>query len=83
MSWHIQYRDDTKDYIVWHASAALAIEAACCLMDDGYDVYGIGTGPLADAIGPVEIALICATWVRTRSSPGVQSPADMLTGQAA
>ena len=47
-----------------HPSPELAIEAACQLMDDGCDVYGMGTGPLADSIAKDEIARIYAIWVR-------------------
>lgn len=43
MTWHIQYRNDATDHIERHPSPERAIEAACCLMDEGYDVYGIGT----------------------------------------
>jgi hypothetical protein len=39
-----------------------AIEAACRLIDDGHEVYGIGTGPLTDTIGMDEIARIYALW---------------------
>ena len=82
MAWHIEYRKDAKDYIVWHASSALAIEAACCLIDEGYDVYGIGTGPLANSIGRVEIALICAVWARANSSLGVEPAIGLPEGHA-
>jgi hypothetical protein len=45
---------------------SLAIAAACRLIDGGSDVYGIGTGPLADSIERDEIAQIYARWSRTK-----------------
>ena len=51
MAWHVQYRKGTVDLIARHPSPELAIEAACRLIDDGCDVYGIGTGSLTDSIG--------------------------------
>ena len=67
MTWHVQYRKDTTNHIVRHPSPERAIEAACRLIDDGCDVYGIGTGPLADSIEREQIARIYAMWARTRS----------------
>jgi hypothetical protein len=64
MIWHVQYRRDRVDHITRHLSPEKAIEAACGLIDDGYDVYGIGTGPLTDSIGPEHIAEIYAIWAR-------------------
>ncbi len=40
--------------------------AACGLIDDGCDVYGIGTGPLSDTIGKDEMARIYAMWARAK-----------------
>jgi hypothetical protein len=39
-------------------------------MDDGGDVFGIGTGALTDSIGPGEIAKIYAMWSRARPAWG-------------
>jgi hypothetical protein len=66
MTWHVQYRKDAADHIVRHRSPEQAIEAACGLIDDGCDVYGIGTGPLTDTIGRDEIARIHALWARAK-----------------
>jgi hypothetical protein len=66
MTWHVQYRQDTVDRIVRHPNPEQAIEAACRLIDDGCDVYGIGTGPLTDSIGRDEIARIYAMWARAK-----------------
>jgi hypothetical protein len=73
MTWHVQYRIGTVDHIERHPSPERAIEAACCLIDDGFDVYGIGTGPLTDSIGKDQIARIYAMWVREKYPFGDQS----------
>jgi hypothetical protein len=44
MKWHVQYRKDATDHIERHPSPERAIESACHLIDEGYDVYGIGIG---------------------------------------
>ena len=68
MTWHIQYLRDGVDHLAWHPSPEQAIEHACRLIDDGCDVYGIGTGPLTDSIDRDQIARIHAIWVR--ANPG-------------
>jgi hypothetical protein len=71
MTWHVQYRNDTVDHIVRYPNPEQAIEAACCLIDDGCDVYGIGTGPLTDSIAKDQIARIHALWARGKYPFGV------------
>ena len=66
MTWHVQYRTDGVDNIVRHPSPEQAIEAACRLIENGNDVYGIGTGPLTDSIKGDQIARIYALWIRAR-----------------
>jgi hypothetical protein len=44
VEWHVQYRAAGIEHIVMHPSPELAIEAACRLMDEGDDVFAIGTG---------------------------------------
>ena len=51
-------------------SPETAIENACRLIDDGHDVFGIGTGALADSIEPEQIARIYAMWRRAKSPFG-------------
>ena len=58
MTWHVQYRDLAGDHTVRYATPEDAIETACRLIDDRCDVYGIGTGPLADSIEKDQIARI-------------------------
>jgi hypothetical protein len=64
MTWHVQYRGDGPDQIGEYPTPEQAIEAACILIDGGHDVFGIGTGPLTDSIGPVQIARIYALWAK-------------------
>jgi hypothetical protein len=52
--------------LLWHQSPEQALEAACRLIDDGCDVYGVGTGPLTDSIDREEIARIYAMWAREK-----------------
>ena len=73
MTWHVQYREDAADRLVRHPSPEAAIEAACRLIDDGREVYGIGTGPLTDSIARDEIARIYALWTRMKSPFGKAS----------
>jgi hypothetical protein len=64
MTWHVQYRKEESDQIGRYPTPELAIEAACRLIDDGCDVFDIGTGPLTDSIRRPEIARIYAMWAR-------------------
>ena len=71
MDWHVQFIKDGKDGIALHLSPEAAIEAACRMIDDGYDVYGIGTGPLTDSIDKDQIARIYEIWARAEHPFGV------------
>ena len=62
MEWHVQFRGSGADQVLWRKTPELAIEAACRLMDDGLDVFGIGVGDFTDSVGKVEIAKIYALW---------------------
>ncbi len=66
MDWHVQYRDAMGDRLVMFSTPERAIEAACGLIDQGHDVYGIGTGPLTDTIKKEHIERIYAMWARTQ-----------------
>jgi len=44
-----------------------AIENACRLIDEGHDVFGVGTGALTDSIEREQIARIYAMWARAKS----------------
>jgi len=71
MTWHVQYRRGAKHHVVMHPSPERAIEAACGLIDDGCDVYGIGTGPLSDCIEREDIAWIYRFWARARPARNI------------
>ena len=71
MTWYVRYRQDTGDHTVWHPSPEAAIEATCRLIDDGPDVYGIGTGSLTDSIDKNQIARIYAIWARAKYPFGI------------
>lgn len=70
MDWHVQYRRGGMDYLAMFPSAEAAIENACRLIDDSYDVFGIGTGDLTNSIEPEQIAGIYAMWARAKSPFG-------------
>jgi hypothetical protein len=74
MMWHVQYRKGATSYVARHPSPEQAIEAACHLLDDGCDVYGIGTGPLTDSIDREQIARIYAMWARVKFPFGIMPP---------
>jgi hypothetical protein len=65
--WHVQYRNHETDQVVWFSTPEEAIEIACRLIDDGCDVYGIGTSSLEDSIAKDQIARIYAIW--TKANP--------------
>jgi hypothetical protein len=66
MMWHVQYRKNTTSHVARHPSPEQALEAACRLIDDGRDVYSVGTGALTDSIDREEIARIYAMWAREK-----------------
>jgi hypothetical protein len=66
MEWHVQYRLGGKEVVRWFATPEAAIEAACRLMDDGHEVFGIGTEDLTDSISERVIAQIYDLWVRAK-----------------
>jgi hypothetical protein len=67
MPWHVQYRKDGSDRIARLPSPEAAVEAACNLIDDGCDVFGVGTGPLTDSIDRDRISHIYAIWATARN----------------
>ena len=67
---HVQYRKDEAEHIRWFPTPEEAIDAACSLIHDGGDVYGIGSGSLADLITKDQISRIYAIWVRAKLRSG-------------
>jgi hypothetical protein len=66
--WHVQYLTlDGTPAVLQFPTPELAIEQACRLLDDGLDVFGIGTGPLSDSIDRRQIVRIYEIWKRARS----------------
>jgi len=65
--WHVQYQENEAKHVAWFANPEAAIEAACDLMDDGCDVYGIGSGSLENSITKDCIARIYALWEPDKS----------------
>jgi hypothetical protein len=79
MTWSIQYRLSGADMTVQALTPEEAVRAACHLLDDGYEVCGIGTGTLTHMIGKEDIARIYALWVRAKpgnGSWGIRNGAD-------
>jgi hypothetical protein len=71
MIWHVQYRDDAIEYVMSHPNPERAIEAACLLIEHGYEVHGIATEPSTATVGRDEIARIYAVWVRAQAPFGI------------
>jgi kynurenine formamidase len=71
MTWHVQYRTGTASEVALHATPESAIEAACHLIDQGVEVFGISFGSLDDSIACDQIAAIYALWVRPRKPFGI------------
>ena len=65
--WHVQYRKHEVDHVAWYAAPEDAIEAACALIDESCDVYGIGSGSLDNSIAKDQIARIYALWSRAKA----------------
>jgi hypothetical protein len=74
MEWFVRHRKSGADQLVWQATPEHAIETACQLLDEGHDVFAIGTGSLADSIETDQIALIYDIWVRARPVSSVPHP---------
>jgi hypothetical protein len=64
MEWHVQYRSGGVEYVAWHQTPEEAIEVACRLIDDGDEVFGLGTDSLDDTLDRRQIARIYEMWVR-------------------
>jgi hypothetical protein len=63
MTWHVQFATGGGPPLVEQfPTPENAIEKACRLLDAGYDVFGIGTGPLTDSIDRLQIKRIYDLW---------------------
>ena len=72
MPWHVQYREHSAEHVLHCLTPEAAIEAACELIDQGSDVFGIGTGSLTDSISTPEIARIYDLWARAKAPFGTE-----------
>jgi hypothetical protein len=70
MEWHVQYRLAASDLVVWFPTPEEAIKAACRLLDDGHEVFSIGTEDVSDSVSARDIARIYRIG---RSFNGVQN----------
>ena len=66
MEWHVQYRTGGVSYVVWHSTPDDAIEAACHLIEEGGDVFGIGLQSPDDSIDRDQVARIYALSARSK-----------------
>jgi len=69
MTWDIRYTRGAEDYLESHPTAENAIEAACLLIDQGCDVYGIWTGQLAESVDREQIIRIYGLRIKPRPEP--------------
>jgi hypothetical protein len=67
--WFVQYNRGKAERVEWFITCELAIEAACVLIHDGCDVYGIGVGSLNDSVSKDHITRIYALWEKVKPSP--------------
>jgi len=79
MDWFVQYHQAGADHLIRVKTPEEAIELACRLLDDGRDVWAIGTGSLTDTIAKDQIARIYEIWLRAkppavRQGPNPQQP---------
>jgi hypothetical protein len=70
MPWRVQYSGESGKSVVAFQSPERAIEAACSLIDDGHQVFSIGTADPDDTILEIEITRIYAIWARAKTPFG-------------
>ena len=70
MPLRVQYKDVSGKKVLAFPSPERAIEAACLLIDRGYQVLSIGAAAPADTISEIEIARIYAIWAREKKPFG-------------
>jgi hypothetical protein len=70
MPWRVQYKDETGKSMLAFRSPERAIEAACSLIDRGYQVVSIGAVDTDVTISEVEIARVYAIWAREKKPFG-------------
>jgi hypothetical protein len=70
MSWHVRYKAEGGESLLVFPSAERAIEAACSLADNGFQVLGIGARDHGASFAEIEIARIYAIWARAKNPFG-------------
>jgi hypothetical protein len=66
MQWVVQYKQAATDRTTQAVTPEDAIRTACQLLDDGFEVCGIGTGSLTHIIGKDEISRLYDLWVKAK-----------------
>lgn len=66
MQWIVHYKQSRTDRTVRAVTPEDAIRTACQLLDDGYEVCGIGVGSSTPVIERDEIARLHDGWVRAK-----------------
>jgi hypothetical protein len=64
MEWYVQSRSGGVEHVVMHPTPEAAIAGACQMMDEGGDVFGLGTDSLDGTLDRRETARIYAIWAR-------------------
>ena len=64
--WHVQFRFDGLEHVVWQENPEDAVETACLMVDAGVDVFGIGIGALADAADREYVNRLYQLWARAK-----------------
>lgn len=63
--WRVEYLDGVERRMKRYATPELAVTGACHLLDDGLDVFEIGSTDFSISAGPADIARIYAMWIKT------------------
>jgi hypothetical protein len=66
MKWHVQFRFDRSNHVVWYSGPEDAIQAGCLMIKAGVDVFGIGTGSLKDAVDRGYVSRLYELWSRAK-----------------
>jgi hypothetical protein len=66
MKWHVQFRFDGSNHVIWHSGPEEAIEAGCLMVKAGVDVFGIGTGPLRSSVDREYVNRVYEIWSRAK-----------------
>jgi hypothetical protein len=65
MNWRVEYHEGPARKTLRYHTPEQAVTGACTMLDDGHDVFEIGSDEFAVTAGPAEIAKIYAMWIKT------------------